>query len=423
MTRNTGSHIQIEIEQLLQKIAGLEAQIRAAMPVPHVLIYSSQVNTSAVGPLIQQLRLRGLRVRESHEESSVTAEVVKAAGTILFYLTPESVNDAELKADIRALLAEYKRVPTSPIFIILDDITPEEAQQAGIPIKELNILVRVLTGDEAARSTARAQLAGQVLNKTLLPYFERLGSDYMIDVDLIAHPKGVVGERAALTIDWKELFIPEAPPEPIWRTTLIPALNDLCSVLKQARMSSLRLHWPDARLSAACAFGYVFSKTARFQIEIARESQVWYRTDTPITGASPLTIDYPKVATDPAGTDITIEISITQSITKVSADVERYLKKAHIPIYKRIRLDLPTKVNIEGAQAMAITRQIIDEIAEARAEVIQAHPDTPSITTHFFAAIPAGLAVLIGWSLNACGNIQCYELIGQDHYERSCLLQ
>jgi hypothetical protein len=56
----------------------------------------------------------------------------------------------------------------------------------------------------------------------------------------------------------------------------------------------------------------------------------------------------------------------------------------------------------DAAHALAIACQVRAAILRARQQHLPAQ-------THLFGVMPLGLAVLIGWLLNACEPIQCYD--------------
>ena len=72
---------------------------------------------------------------------------------------------------------------------------------------------------------------------------------------------------------------------------------------------------------------------------------------------------------------------------------------------------------ISGGQAVCIARDLADRIKKI-------HAQYGTSTVHLFAAVPLGLAILIGYNLNACGSIQCYEFDNASReYHPSCVLR
>jgi hypothetical protein len=103
----------------------------------------------------------------------------------------------------------------------------------------------------------------------------------------------------------------------------------------------------------------------------------------------------------------------------VDSAVGAWLAANGATVRKRIRLSLPggssrTSVD-DGPHALALAYQIEAFILDERSANAEA-------TIHLFAAMPVGLAVLLGTRLNRCGPIQCYEYV-KNTYQPSCWLE
>jgi Effector-associated domain 7/SMODS-associated and fused to various effectors sensor domain len=84
-------------------------------------------------------------------------------------------------------------------------------------------------------------------------------------------------------------------------------------------------------------------------------------------------------------------------------------------VRKRLLLALdredPTFTAAEGAMiARKVCKLVRDE-------------GMPGGTVHLFGALPFGVALLIGWGLQAGRSVQCYELDQDQHYQPTCLLR
>jgi len=114
--------------------------------------------------------------------------------------------------------------------------------------------------------------------------------------------------------------------------------------------------------------------------------------------------------------DVSVELSIARD--DVGNQVQDTIRALGLPIGQRIHLRLPPPhKTVAGAEhAKAIAEQVREVIMQ-----ISRHNRR---TLHLFAAVPVGLAALIGAHLNACGPIQCYEhRRDQDDYVPACLLR
>lgn len=136
-----------------------------------------------------------------------------------------------------------------------------------------------------------------------------------------------------------------------------------------------------------------------------------------IEGAAPRPSEHHQ-AVDAKGTDLTVEISAVRG-QRVEAAVNRWIDETRPPIKWRLHLSLPNTDTDEvrdAEHALAIACQV-------RAALLRARREHLPQQTHLFAVIPAGLGVLIGWLLNACEPVQCYDFDRQiSRYVRTCHL-
>jgi hypothetical protein len=210
-------------------------------------------------------------------------------------------------------------------------------------------------------------------------------------------------------LDWTDHFKPTAPPPEVWHNQLLPQLTTLYNQLYPQRPKRIQLYL-NARLSAALAFGYVFRGLANMQITAIDQYDMCWQTGTCPANMRPLEETPEEVDAD--GTDLTIEISVTQS---TNGGVNQWLTDEQPSVFQRLKFVLPGYPKITNTdQALAIACQIRERILDLRQNRIPRK-------THVFGAMPAGLAMLIGWHLNTFEPIQCYEFVGGG-YQPSCLL-
>jgi hypothetical protein len=181
---------------------------------------------------------------------------------------------------------------------------------------------------------------------------------------------------------------------------------------------------PRARLSAGYAFGYTFRESAGFRLWVEQfipdgARTEWWRTDEP--AAEGILLREETTPGDPAGTDVTIELSLAPD-ADVRPAAGRYIDQHGLPIRERLHFT-PTSIAgrlavKDGPQALAMARQIRSAIKRTR-------NSAATQTVHLFGALPFALAVLIGAQLNTCEPVQCYELNPPENmvYLPSCRLQ
>ncbi|NTV63974.1 MAG: trypsin-like peptidase domain-containing protein [Oscillochloris sp.] len=237
----------------------------------------------------------------------------------------------------------------------------------------------------------------------------QLGIRKPLEVELLAFATAISSGTAAESLDWRRYYAQATPTPALWQSTLIPELLGLKQRLKRKKATTLLLD-SDTRLSAALAFGYAFRQTTGFQLRVNQYGEIWTTEAQP---AAPAPLTDPKAdPQDSAGRDITIELSSARQ--NIHPDVKTWLDAHPRLVARRVCLAVSVE-KINGPAAMAIARAIFQLMRDQR------RTSPPPQTIHFFAAMPKGLAVLIGWHLHTCGPLQFYEKLG-DSYQTACLL-
>ena len=237
----------------------------------------------------------------------------------------------------------------------------------------------------------------------------QIGIRKALEVEIMAFATTTSSGTAVESLDWRRYYDQVTPAPALWQSTLIPELLAMKQRLKCKKTMTLLLD-SDTRLSAALAFGYVFRETTSFQLRVNQYGDIW-STELRETISAPLTNPQTDLLGG-AGSDVTIELSSARQ--HIHPDVDKWLNAHPERIARRIRLAV-TAEKINGSDAMAIARAIFQMMHDERRR------DNPPPTIHFFAALPKGLAVFIGWHLHTCGPVQFYEKVG-DSYQPSCLL-
>lgn len=341
--------------------------------------------------LRRQLALRGLcgwpDEQSGQPAGAALAEGLAGSAAALLYLSHERRDDDSLTAEAVALRRRRAQARPLPTRVLLDGPPPAAAAQLDLALERVGDGVERYAPDKAAR------LAGRTLRAALAAHASQLLADGEVEVGLFTFPPTGAGAGAALLLDWRPLFAP-FPSEEQWRAELLPALEDLREALGAAGVRRVRLH-PQARNSAALAFGYVFRRETGVQLVIPQRVGEW------VTGGAEVTQACEELVTPVAegGRDLTVELPITQA--RPPEDVERWMGEKAPALHTRVRLTRRASGDIGPDEARAIAAQV-------RAAIL-AHKRVGGVT-HLIGALPAGLAALIGWSLNACGPVQTYEL-------------
>jgi hypothetical protein len=161
-------------------------------------------------------------------------------------------------------------------------------------------------------------------------------------------------------------------------------------------------------LPAAVALGATFLTTRRLslawrQISPKRLPEVWSLREEP--EPSGFTAQISSVNT--SGDDLALLVSVASNVEPAFG-----ASRLKLPLFRgMVRVTKPGNYphDIEApGQAVDIVRVIAEGLRKAR-DTFQ-----PRGTIHLFLAVPAGLAVMIGQTLNTFGPIQTYEHVGTD---------
>lgn len=203
-------------------------------------------------------------------------------------------------------------------------------------------------------------------------------------------------------------------PDPeTWNKVLLPELRKLEQVVSRtAPHRRIRLRG-SVCLSAALAFGHVFSVAGSYRLEIQHRTSLWLSEAPPDLDCHLEVIEEPD---DKTAADLLVVLSVTGD---ASPEVLEYVQSRRMSFRARLYMS-PTggahDYSVQGAShASALARVARLELRRA----LGVHKPT---TTHLFYFGSQSLAVLIGQKLNACGPIQLYEYQNPG-YTPSCLLR
>lgn len=238
----------------------------------------------------------------------------------------------------------------------------------------------------------------------------------MVPVYLAAHQRlrGLAhGQSGETVIDWTQAFAADDPDPAVWEQQLIPDLERYMQLFRRDQQRRIALR-AEARNSAGLVFGYIFCERAGFHIQYTdRDGAVW-RTDGERQGPSP--VNRSETTMRKKGTDMVIELAVTQGAQSVQRPVDGWIAEHRLPVRKRIMLERPhASSRLTPAEGGVIAEQVCAIISD---EVV------PGGTVHLFGALPLGIALLIGWRMKAGRTIQFYDLNPTtQRYQPTCLLR
>lgn len=387
------------------------------MASPVYFLSYSRKNISDVRFIAQTLMMHGIRIWQDISslgtgvaESKIRRAIQKGSVGLIFFVTQESIDSTFIR-DVELPEAErrykndhdYKIVPIFKLPI--DTATAALKGCLNIPLSNFN--GAVIKGIPSKRNVLSAahKAAEIVLDDVRLdkgdPFYIGLSS------------KQEIRENVALSMDFQSFFKKGVPPPNVWEKHFSVALGRVKNALIRRNQLSIRLH-AFCHLSLGMLFGYIFRKPTGFRLEIeqitAKKSNIWATDSTP--GKNPLKIiEMPAVL---GSKNLLVKINLLSADDK---SIIRYADKNALSYRAMLEFCPPIFPHIVSqTQALAIARDLIEKIKEM-------HARYETDTVHLFCAIPLGLALLIGYNMNACGTIKCYEFDNaRREYLPSCFL-
>jgi hypothetical protein len=263
------------------------------------------------------------------------------------------------------------------------------------------------------------ELAKRVLKHRLMTIHANCPADAPLTIGLHTRAAPPFSAGTTLNLDWSHRFNEREAPTPIWENRLVPALKAVGdSIIRFAPGRSLLLNGLCA-LPAAVMLGTTFLATrgiraAWQQYSAKRPTQDWD------LGAPRETSGF-EIDLQPANTaanDIAVLVSVASSVEPAFAASRPSLPLFRATLHIRRPGPLPHYLQSPG-QAADVAALVVEGLRRARKE-FQARG-----TVHLFLAVPAGLAFLIGQSLNTVGPVQTYEHLSSDavgRYQAAVLL-
>ncbi|MCZ6478920.1 MAG: SAVED domain-containing protein [Nitrospirota bacterium] len=385
-------------------------------PPIYFLSYSRQ-NLNDIKTIARTLMIHGIEVWQDISnlgtglaESKIREAISVGSDGLLLFITPQSLKSDFIRSvELPEAEKKYKNdsnFQIVPVFgVPIDDASAALKGCLTIPISNFNGAKIGGQGERQDVLTA-AQRAAEIILEGL-----RIQQIDPLCIGLSSKQK--TPADVALHLDFTSYFENGLPPDEVWTEQFVSALARVKGALVRRNRLSLRLY-AFCHLSLGCLFGYIFRKTTGYKLELEQitngKPTIW-ATDAK-REANPLrVVELPGVL---ESRDLCVKINL------MSADdtsVARHAEKNNMS-YRAVLELSPAHYpcTITGSEAIAIATDLADKVKECHARY-----DTN--TVHLFAAIPLGLSVLIGYNLNACGTIQCYEFDNaRREYFPSCTL-
>jgi hypothetical protein len=298
-------------------------------------------------------------------------------------------------------------VPVAAGGLGYDDVTRVVGTYLGIhDLSQWN--VRKVASDPITADDA-ADIARHALKRRVDEISKHLPAGEPLRLVINTRKKPAFEPGVALSLDWTHRFDGRlANPPDAWKEHLLPALETVAQNCEQHAPGRRIIAEGLCSLPAAVALGSTFLTTRRLplawrQISPKRAPDIWSLDAAPESSGFAAQILSGNVSCH----DLALLVSVASNVEPAFA-----ASRPQLPAFRGMVVvtkpgNYPHDIETPG-QAVDIVRVISEELRHAR-DTLQ-----PRGTVHLFLAVPAGLAVMIGQTLNTFGPIQTYEHVGTD---------
>ena len=337
--------------------------------------------------------------------------VAEECASFLVYLTPESLqSEYVMRVELQAALDRWRRERQFTIIPVFRGVTIHQVgaatrSQTGRDITNFHgvVIPADISGDSEEFRTSLGNAACQTLEGSL----ERRASLFKADLsrrpvlDLHTRQYTTRPTEADLDLDWRSFFKGRIAPSAVdCAATLLPALENVReAVASKWGLRTVHVR-AKAHISAGFAVGFAFRDPTGFELTVEQNGEVWSTEGTPAS-------DNPLTVTETGGSieseDLAVQLSIAQ---ETSTGVDRFVRARGELFRARVALQPPMGY---GRESVANAQQALNMAIQAAEVIRRIRNERRALRTHLFAAVPIGLAVLLGHRLNACGPVQLYE--------------
>ncbi len=265
-----------------------------------------------------------------------------------------------------------------------------------------------------------AQIARRVLTQRLQAIHSCHSPEMPLQVGFFVRRAPALEPGIALRLDWSERFAGKEATQNVWEQQLLPALAHVAETIRRhAPGREVHAHGLPT-LPAALAFGCQFLVTSGLraswrQIMPGQSSQLWG-------------IEAERVPTDfvarifsktTSSSDVAVLVSVTDTVEPLFAESQSSLPPLRAIAHVSATGGYPYTIESAG-EAVDIAMRVQEAMRELRRQYGRIG------TVHLFAAVPAGLAMLIGQLLNTFSSVQTYEHVATDEasaYRPAALLR
>lgn len=203
--------------------------------------------------------------------------------------------------------------------------------------------------------------------------------------------------RVDLELQLADLF--SRDNEPIFNFQQATAiLNEVRLVISDASFSKHLTVYPQVRLTLALLLGWVFRRVTHYELTLVHRDQIWATSGLPYVPSK--IVDELPYLMDTESSEVALVLNITRNI---QGSVMDYIDSWSVKPRAVLNYRSENYMIDNGAHALTVARELSRKIRNL-ADVWQVS------RIHLFVAMPAALATLIGYHLNAICPISIYFL-------------
>lgn len=388
------------------------------MATPVYFLSYSRKNITQIKVVAETLMIHGIDVWQDVSnlgqgiaERRIQEAINKQTNGMVILITPQSVNSAFIRS-VELPLADkrckqdydFQIVPIFCMPIDAADIALKEC--LTIPISNFNGVKFDGKDDERKEILWAAQRAVEIILENL-----KLQNNDPFVIG-IASKQRVPGD-VSLHLNFINYFVNGLPSTGVWAEQIATALKTVKSALVKRNILSLKLK-TFCHLSLGCLFGYIFRRTTGYRLEIEQLSEGKLNIWSTQAKKERNPLQMVELPGEVGSKSLCVRINLMSSD---DLSVKNYAKKNAMSFRAVLELSPASyPFKISDGEAATIAEDLSSKLKEL-------HARYGTDTVHLFASIPLGLSILIGFNMNACGTIQCYEFDnGRREYFRSCTL-
>jgi len=363
---------------------------------------------------------------EGHTDE-LLREVLAAETTAnaVCWLTPDvEKSDVIIRTELPSIMKRIDRndgffmVPVAAGGLQYDEVTRVVGTYLGLhDLGQWN--VRKVASDPISFGDA-ADVARQVLKRRIQEISKQQPSGQPLRMVFNTRKKPAFEPGVALSLDWTHRFEGRLAKPQAWDDFFLPALETVAQIFEQYASGRSIVAEGLSALPASVALGTAFLTTRRIplawrQNSPSRPPELWSLTEKREPSGFTARLCDGNVSAD----DLALLVSVASNVEPAFAASRRQLPAFRGLVVVTKPGNYPHDIERPG-EAVDIIRVISEGLRQARDSF------QPRGKMHLFLAVPAGLAMMLGQTLNTFGPIQTYEHVGNDAvgmYQPAALLQ